>query len=225
MERAPEFKSGNAAFRKALNDVVAYAKAHGVNPGGMQGWQNSPDGWVPPLPGSGSDNTLFLKVYAKSVNEVARAAITPGVVTGLDAVYIPTIGATPIDDDESPSISISGTETIYLRIEIEPEPSRIPGSSPAAYEISESLFTVVNGVTVETDASDQQPAMIDAESGSVTQSGIFYIPLAKVQKSGSSLTVLSNYMYGPIGVKFCSSGLLAIAPPVFIHSGDLQSLP
>lgn len=45
----PEFKSGNAALVDALNQVVEYARRHGVNPGGRHGWNETPDGWMPPL--------------------------------------------------------------------------------------------------------------------------------------------------------------------------------
>lgn len=46
--KPPVFTSGNAAFKKALNSVVEFAKIHGINPGGMPGWSQSADGWRPP---------------------------------------------------------------------------------------------------------------------------------------------------------------------------------
>lgn len=46
--KPPVFTSGNAAFKKALNSVVEFAKVHGLNPGGMPGWSQSADGWRPP---------------------------------------------------------------------------------------------------------------------------------------------------------------------------------
>lgn len=47
-EKPPEFNGGNGSFRKALNAVVAYARRHGVNPRGLPGWSQTPDGWMPP---------------------------------------------------------------------------------------------------------------------------------------------------------------------------------
>lgn len=46
--KPPEFKVGNASFRKALNQVIEYSRNHGVNPGGRPGWNQTPDGWMPP---------------------------------------------------------------------------------------------------------------------------------------------------------------------------------
>jgi len=46
--KPPEYKSGNASFRKALNDVVLFARRHGLNPAGAPGWRQSADGWAPP---------------------------------------------------------------------------------------------------------------------------------------------------------------------------------
>lgn len=48
MKDAPEFKTGNKSFAKALNAMAAYARESGVNPAGRPGWSWSKDGWVPP---------------------------------------------------------------------------------------------------------------------------------------------------------------------------------
>lgn len=47
--KRPEFKTGNASFRKALNLVLDYAQQHGVHPGGRPGWIETKDGWFPPF--------------------------------------------------------------------------------------------------------------------------------------------------------------------------------
>ena len=48
MTDEPKFSKGNAAFSKALNSVVAFAKRNGVNPRGLPGWNQTADGWKPP---------------------------------------------------------------------------------------------------------------------------------------------------------------------------------
>jgi hypothetical protein len=48
MTDEPKFSKGNAAFSKALNSVVAFAKRNGVNPRGLTGWNQTADGWKPP---------------------------------------------------------------------------------------------------------------------------------------------------------------------------------
>ena len=47
--KRPEFKTGNASFREALNLVLDYAQQHGLNPGGRPGWIETKDGWFPPF--------------------------------------------------------------------------------------------------------------------------------------------------------------------------------
>ena len=47
MIERPEFKDGNAAFVAALNEVVEYARRHGVNVEGLPDWEQTPDGWRP----------------------------------------------------------------------------------------------------------------------------------------------------------------------------------
>lgn len=47
---APKFSEGNRHFADALNEVVDYAKRHGLNPKGVPGYTETPDGWMPPFP-------------------------------------------------------------------------------------------------------------------------------------------------------------------------------
>jgi hypothetical protein len=46
--RFPKYQNGNKSFAKALNDLVAVFKRHGVNPGGRPGWVETENGWMPP---------------------------------------------------------------------------------------------------------------------------------------------------------------------------------
>ena len=59
MKERPEFKEGNAAFAKALNQVVEYARLHGVNVAGLTDWEETVDGWRKRhAPASVSSNAL-----------------------------------------------------------------------------------------------------------------------------------------------------------------------
>ena len=98
----PEFKSGNAAFVDALNQVVEYARRHGVNPGGRPGWNETPDGWMPPFQGGGG-NGSSRRIWDIEVVDAEAGTIkleVPGKVrisddvdeTGL--IAIASIGAT-----------------------------------------------------------------------------------------------------------------------------------
>lgn len=44
---SPKFSQGNRHFADALNEVVDYAKRHGLNPKGVPGYTETPDGWMP----------------------------------------------------------------------------------------------------------------------------------------------------------------------------------
>lgn len=47
-EQPPKFSKGNPSFISALNQVAEYARIRGVNPNGVAGWSQTPDGWQPP---------------------------------------------------------------------------------------------------------------------------------------------------------------------------------
>jgi hypothetical protein len=48
MIKVPSFSRGNKNFANALNEVVEFARRHGVNPGSRSGWAETRDGWQPP---------------------------------------------------------------------------------------------------------------------------------------------------------------------------------
>ena len=57
-EAAPEFKSGNGYFVKALNALGKYAQSHGIDPAGLPGWSQGEFGWTPPYGSSALDGSI-----------------------------------------------------------------------------------------------------------------------------------------------------------------------
>lgn len=86
MNEPPEFKDGNVAFATALNEVVEYARRHGVNVAGLPGWEQTPDGWRPRERIGSSSNGL----RPFEVREIAPdpEAVDPDPIVQVNTGYI-----------------------------------------------------------------------------------------------------------------------------------------
>ena len=109
----PQFASGNAAFAQALNQVVEYARRHGINPGGRPGWNETPDGWMPPLFRSGADS-LFLTWNLQVTDAGAgKVKLLPGTI--VKDVADVTVGLTIADI--SNEFTVSDGDYMWLKLE------------------------------------------------------------------------------------------------------------
>lgn len=147
------------------------------------------------------------------------------VVSGLDDTYVPEISGTSIHTTPAPTITVSNNDIVSLKVEIEPDTEEYDTNQ---WRIIDSGFTVVNSridVVSQASASNTLPT-INTSTGAVTQNGIYYIPLAKCTVDGDG-EVTPEFKYyaekGPIGVKFCSTGLLTIWGSIQIRFGSLQT--
>lgn len=172
------------------------------------------------------DDAPFQLGFALRGADASSAYVRPSVVTGLETVHMPVIGSTPLDEDPAPSISISGTKTVYLRIEIACIGKLIVNSDPTAYEIDEGYTTLTGDITVTTDKTGETLPAINTSTGANTTPGVWYIPLGAMTQNDNParIVVLSQWIYGPTAVRLCSTGILAIVPPVIIHTGTIDQL-
>jgi hypothetical protein len=219
MDDAPEFKSGNASFRKALKAVVAYARKHGVNAAGRHGWAETERGWVPPVSSAELAQTkLGFTVTRASETHVK---VSPSIVSGASVIAkMPVIGSTALDASEPPTLAVSAAETAYICLKVTIEPDSELGSDGTTYQLKAGAGLVVGNITVEKFASvaemedESQAASIDPADGATINQGIFMIPLAK-QESGGAVSN-RGYYFGPLGIRLCESGTIQIIGPVIV---------
>ena len=106
--KPPVFTSGNAAFKKALNSVVEFAKVHGVNPGGRPGWNQTADGWMPPyLTNSGASGPVFWDLQVTDSTEGKVKIINPGIVKRTSAYDASGLVSIASIDDEFTAVADS----------------------------------------------------------------------------------------------------------------------
>lgn len=148
-----------------------------------------------------------------------KVAIRPSVV-GLDEARVPEdSGGTRIDAASPPYFTITGTQTLYLQIEIEPAVEAIPGTSPTVYRISDSSYTVVNDRVLVTTTQTDQWATINTATGAVTANHIVSWPLCQATNSGGAVTINHQYLLGPISGAWCHGRMVPIAPSYFSVGG------
>lgn len=219
MDAEPKFSSGNASIRKALNAVVAYARKHGVHPGGRHGWSESPNGWVPPV--STADAALVKLGFTVTRADDLNVKVSPSVVSGVSVIAkMPRIGNTPLDAEETPLLPFAKTESGYVGLRVTITPETEISSDGESYQIKDGAGLLYGEITVEKfNGSEEMEfeshlAEIDSETGEFTERGVFIIPLAKQEADGP----ISNtgYYFGPLGVRLCSSGTLQVIGPVIV---------
>lgn len=174
-------------------------------------------------PGGGKNAPFTPGFYCSVVddNGVQKVGITPSVVF-LNSAYVPeNESGKALDDDDPPLFSISGTQTLYIRVEIQPHTTIIPGSSPDAYAISNGAFTVAGGNVTITTTEENQWAEISATTGEVGQNHIVTWPLTKATNTGGTITFDTphQYMYGPISGQWADGRLAPVAPTFYSFSG------
>lgn len=197
----PKFSKGNKFFAKALNDVVSFARRHGVNPASRRGWSESADGWIPPdwQPPPEAPRQWQLQRSADEDGEPI-GQIRSGTLSGLGMSGYPLewVG------DEWNDIEIADG-AVWLRIEFEPiSEERTYALSPSS---ESSIYVIIGGedgeaslvFTALEDAppEDTAPA-INISTGAVTQNGVYHARI------GSLATDLpTNDYIGPLGVSYC----------------------
>jgi hypothetical protein len=92
----PKFSKGNKFFIKALNDVVSFARRHGVNPASRRGWSETADGWVPPdFSGAGGGGPVRWDLVVVPDSQPAKYTVLLPAVTLESAVAITNVEFVP----------------------------------------------------------------------------------------------------------------------------------
>lgn len=124
-EQAPEFKSGNGYFVKALNALGEYAQRHGIDPAGLPGWSQGEFGWTPPYGSSALDGSIKpWDIVAGGTEDGEKVLSSPNVIASLtditdeltvtNTAFVPAIDTwlvAEIIDLDSPAIEIKLLET------------------------------------------------------------------------------------------------------------------
>lgn len=124
-EQAPEFKSGNGYFVKALNALGKYAQRHGIDPAGLPGWSQGEFGWTPPYGSSALDGSIKpWDIVAGGTEDGEKVLSSPNVISSLtditdeltvtNTAFVPAIDTwlvAEIIDLDSPAIEIKLLET------------------------------------------------------------------------------------------------------------------
>lgn len=216
----PFFKTGNAAFKKALNEVAEFARKHGVNPAGAPGWSQSEDGWVPPGGSTGSAPAAAkqwqLRVTTEEGAETRIAQIRGGALYGLNfsgfnlGEYFEGIDWAAnqwITISELPGFPTNATAQVWIKLKV-----KIIGA-PFTYYISpdqtETIYlpSQVDESTVELffdQVGDALPEVIvptiDPESGESDVEGEYYLRVGSVNIETFSK---ANDFIGPLGIGWC----------------------
>ena len=112
---SPQFASGNAAFAQALNQVVEYARRHGINPGGRPGWNETPDGWMPPLFRGGSES-VFLTWNLQVADPAAPSVkLLPGTIIKDVANVTEGLDITDVENE----FAVSAGDYMWLKLEFD----------------------------------------------------------------------------------------------------------
>jgi hypothetical protein len=171
------------------------------------------------------DRYLGFEVYRASGTTVS---VWPSVISGMGTVGVPVMSGISLANDPPPELSISsGSERwVALRAEVDPDAELIPALPVAegepvpdpVYRILEGGGSLTTGTSVEVRSYADEDAMaaatrlplINTADGTVIQSGIYVIPLAKVFSDGR----IEQLGYrGPIGIRMCASGAAVILGP------------
>lgn len=109
---APIFKTGNASFKKALNQVVDFAKRNGVNPRGLAGWSETPDGWRPPV--STASGKAGFELWKLAIKDATAGEVSIECASILkDAANLSQSFAIENKDDV---FSVSDGDKIFLKV-------------------------------------------------------------------------------------------------------------
>lgn len=168
MIKKPEFKTGNASIRKALNEVAEYARRHGVNPAGLPGWSETIDGWNPPIIGPGSESSpehWGLRIISETGVATKVAIKNPGTVkktTAYDNSGLVTI--TGIADEFTPAagkllvIKVAPDLAASLEMVDEwtgwPYPIQTAASSPPGYRVLSYYYYLLYAFVPTADSTD-----------------------------------------------------------------------
>lgn len=146
-------------------------------------------------------------VYPSGENKVT---VHPSVVSGMSA-------ASEIPDGVGEPISVSGVgRVIALRVEAEPTVNNIGTIEDQNYVIVDGGGVIQGSIEVVTFSSISSMndasavALIDNSDGTVTQNGIYHLPLAMTVEGGGLLQVGH---IGPIGIRMCAAGSLVVNSP------------
>lgn len=217
-------RSSGSIGAAAHNELVEQVERKTPLP--ERGWQETPHGMLAPVPSPIVSNYKpgFI-VRGSTDGSLTVTVVGDGnIVSGLDDVYIPEIGGISLLTTPSPTLSVDDADWVALKIEIEPG---VEEYDTNAWRIIESGFTVVDDkieVVSQPSVSMTLPT-INPTTGAVTQNGIYYVPLALVEVSGSQVTVThKGYAEkGPIAVRFCATGFLTIMGAIQMRFGSLQT--
>jgi hypothetical protein len=214
--KPPEYKTGNASFRKALNEIVAFARRHGLNPAGAPGWRESADGWVPPggiVDGEVADPRQWqLKIGKENPeDEEPKAQIRGGALYGLGFSGF-NLGEF-FDDlewaaDEWITLDdATGDAQVWLKLFV-----KVVGAPFTYYSSPDQVETVYLPAQVDEsrvelffdEVGDDPPEpiepTIDPETGESDVEGEYYLRIGTVNVEGRSY---SNDFLGPLGIGWC----------------------
>lgn len=138
-------------------------------------------------------------------DETSTATVTVGTVHLLNQDYIPEIKNKGIDTDPAPvSETIALGAPVYVRFELVPDAA---DDGNGNWEISGYSSVVGDEVTISGIKVEQDP-VINPSDGTVLQNGKFSLLLGHTG-------VTPQNRYGPISVRACDSGLLAVSSPAY----------
>lgn len=129
--KEPVFNYGNAAFRRALHQVVEYARQHGVNASGMAGWEETEFGWSPPPTGGAGGEMEFPYHLQKTSTPDTYEIIRPGRIYTNYGDITSTLTITDVDNQ----FTLDAGDVVYLYMEdfIDPEITLMAGPKWAVW--------------------------------------------------------------------------------------------
>lgn len=206
MEEEPKFNKGNKSWINALNDVVKYAKEHGVHPGGRKGWQHTPHGWMPPPDDEETPPILQWQLRHHIAEGESIGQVRSGTITGLGLNGYPLGWAAEEWND------LIGGREVWIKITF------TPVSEQRVYAISETevgyLYVVATGGTggtIEILEPETAPSYenvdptVNPSTGAATTDGQYYVKLGSLV----SAIAVNDYI-GPLGVQFCPPNSLFV---------------
>lgn len=176
--KPPIFTNGNAAFKKALNSVVEFARVHGINPGGIPGWSQSADGWRPPaIPPSVTAVPLLWELTVEDA-DLAQVSIKCAKILKDASNLFETLAI----QNEEEVFSVGNGDKIFLKI---------------TTTFINSQF--VTEVSLEKDGTwEDYPARYEiTNSGDDAQFTAYYYPLYYFDdiSDDDSITIISEELY------------------------------
>jgi len=202
----PRFKLGNKFFAAALNQVVAYARRHGVNPASRPGWSASADGWIPPDIRPDSDRRKQWRLRRRTVDGEDVGEVRSGTVSGLGATGFP-LGWVGGEWNE-----IELGKEVWLRVTFDPT------SEIRTYytdeNTSENIYVMSGGENAVADLvfrnpgsppTDVQP-IINLDTGNVVTAGVYHALIGALIDGQRPV----NDYIGPLAIKFCPPNSFAI---------------